>query len=86
MLLRAEEPVDPAVQSILLYLYTPDLPALRGLLMANGLHVPEIRYPEYLPSGEIFLSDSDGYAVGVAHWGAQEDEAWLRRIAEAPAQ
>lgn len=85
MLLRSEEPVDPSVQSILLYLYTPDLPGLRGHLVANGVEVPDIRFPDYMPSGEVFLSDPDGYAVGVAHWGDQEHEAWLKRIADEPA-
>src|SRR5207253_4147578 len=38
MFLRAEEGhyADPAVQGILLAMYTPDLPALREHLVANG--------------------------------------------------
>ena len=32
MFLAAEEPVDPARQAVLLYMYAPDLPALRAHL------------------------------------------------------
>jgi len=80
MLLTADEPVDPSVQSVLLYMYTPDLAALREQLLAAGIAVPEIRHPEYMPSGEIHLQDPDGYAVLVAHWGQSEHDAWLQRI------
>src|SRR5688500_2179374 len=80
MLLAADEPVDPAVQSALLYMCTPDLAALREQLLAAGIAVPEIRHPEYMPSGEIHLLDPDGYAVLVAHWGQSEHDAWLQRI------
>ena len=80
MLLEAEEPVDPSVQSILLYMYTPDLAALREQLLAAGVAVPPIHHPEYMPSGEICLEDPDGYTVLVAHWGDAEHSAWLERI------
>ena len=80
MLLAAEEPVEPSVQSVLLYMYTPDLLALRDQLLAAGIPVPEIRHPDYMPSGEIHLQDPDGYAVLVAHWGQSEHDAWLQRI------
>jgi len=80
MFLRAEGPGDPAAQGVLLYMYTPDLAGLRERLLANGLKVPPIRYPAYMPSGEIRLSDPDGYLVLVAHWGKSEHEAWEKRI------
>ena len=82
MLLRTEEPVDPAVQGVLLYLYTPDLAALRHQLVAAGTAVPAILHPDYMPSGELRLRDPDGYGVLVARWGEEEHTAWLRRISE----
>jgi catechol 2,3-dioxygenase-like lactoylglutathione lyase family enzyme len=80
MLLAADEPVDPSAQSVLLYMYTPDLPALREQLLAAGVAVPELRHPDYMPSGEIHLQDPDGYTVLAAHWGQSEHDAWLQRI------
>jgi hypothetical protein len=80
MFLRAEEPLDSSAMAVLLYMYTPDLAGLREHLLANGVQVPPIRYPDYMPSGEIGLRDPDGYAVLVGHWGEAEHEAWLRRI------
>ena len=80
MLLAADEPVDPAVQAVLLYMYTPDLTALREQLAAGGVAVPPIQRPDYMPSGEICLQDPDGYTVLVAHWGDAEHQAWLQRI------
>ena len=37
MLLLAEEPLDPQRAVTPLYMYTPDLPALRDHLVANGV-------------------------------------------------
>jgi catechol 2,3-dioxygenase-like lactoylglutathione lyase family enzyme len=65
MFLLAEEPVDASAQSILLAMYTPDLPALREHLLAHAVKVPAITYPEYMPSGQITLKDPDGYIVGI---------------------
>ena len=80
MFLLAEEPVDASRQSILLAMYTSDLPALREHLLANGVKVPPITYPGYMPSGQITLSDPDGYIVGINHWGDAEHSAWLKAI------
>ncbi len=80
MFLRAEEPVDASAQAVLLYMYTPDLASLRESLLAAGVKVPPIRYPEYMPSGEVGITDPDGYYILVAHWGKAEQEAWERRI------
>jgi catechol 2,3-dioxygenase-like lactoylglutathione lyase family enzyme len=80
MFLLAEEPVDASRQSILLAMYTSDLPALREHLLANGVNVPPITYPGYMPSGQITLSDPDGYIVGINHWGDAEHSAWLKAI------
>ena len=80
MFLRAEEPLDPVRVTTMLYMYTPDLAALREQLLASGVKVPPIKYPPYMPSGEIQLPDPDGYSVIVAHWGNTEQEAWEKRI------
>ncbi|MGA9040383.1 MAG: VOC family protein [Terriglobales bacterium] len=82
MFLRTEpeHPVDAAAQAVSLVMYTPDLPALREQLLAHGIAAPPIRYPDYLPSGEIGLTDPDGYMVNVVHWGKSEHEAWEKRI------
>ena len=80
MFLRAEEPVDPSAQAVLLCMYTPDLVALREQLLAAGVKVPPIRYPGYMPSGEISFADPDGYLIFVSHWGKSEQEAWEERI------
>jgi hypothetical protein len=80
MFLRADEPVDPRAQAVLLYMYTPDLIGLREQLLASGVKVPPIKYPEYMRSGEITIADPDGYAIFVGHWGRAEQEAWEKRI------
>jgi hypothetical protein len=80
MFLRAEEPVDPEAQAVMLVMYTPDLPALRDQLAAAGLDPAPIGYPPYMPSGELCLRDPDGYGVFVNHWGEAENAAWLERI------
>ena len=76
MFLLAEEPHDPRAQSILLCLYTPDLPALREQILAAGLSPSPITHPEYMPSGEMRLDDPDGYVVLINHWSDREHEAW----------
>jgi hypothetical protein len=80
MFLRAEEPLDPRTKTTMLYMYTPDLVALREQLSAGGVAVPSISYPSYMPGGEIQLRDPDGYFVLIAHWGKTEQEAWEKRI------
>jgi hypothetical protein len=80
MFLRAEEPMDGSARGMPLYMYTPDLIALREQLLAAGVKVPPIDHPEYAPAGEICISDPDGYLILVAHWGKPEQEAWEKRI------
>jgi hypothetical protein len=80
MFLRAEEPIDPGAHPVMLVMYTPDLAGLHEQLLASGVKVPTIKYPEYMPSGEINLADPDGNIVVVAHWGKSEQEAWEKRI------
>jgi hypothetical protein len=80
MFLRAEEPVDGSTQAVLLYMYTPDLAGLRQQLLAGGVEVSAIRYPEYMPSGEMSIADPDRYTILIAHWGKSEQETWEKRI------
>jgi hypothetical protein len=84
MFLRAEHAVNPAAQGVMLYMYAPDLMALRADLQTSGVSVSPIGYPEYMPSGEMRLVDPDGYRVIVAHWGKSEQEAWEKRIKVKP--
>jgi catechol 2,3-dioxygenase-like lactoylglutathione lyase family enzyme len=80
MFLRAEEPVGLSPQAVPLYMYTPDLVPFREHLLANGISVPPIKHPGYMPSGEICIADPDGYVIFVGHWGKAEQEAWEKRI------
>jgi catechol 2,3-dioxygenase-like lactoylglutathione lyase family enzyme len=82
MFLRAEDGhrVDPSKQGVMFYMYTADLPALREQLLASGVEVSEIKRPEHMRSGEIYLKDPDGFIVGVGQWGDGEHTAWLKRI------
>ena|SRR5437667_5159035 len=80
MFLRLEGPLDPSKQGFLFYMYTPDLGGLRERLVAYGIEVPAINYPEYMPSGKISIADPDGYHIEIAHWGKSEQEAWEKRL------
>lgn len=77
-------PIDPEAQTVLFYLYTPNLAALRGQLVAAGIAVSELRYPNYMPGGEVALTDPDGYMLLIGHWGEKEHTAWLERIGRSP--
>jgi catechol 2,3-dioxygenase-like lactoylglutathione lyase family enzyme len=63
MLARASEPVTASQQAVLFYLYSPDLIALREHLLASGVKVSTITYPDYMPKGEIRVEDPDGYVL-----------------------
>ena len=82
MFVRAEKPIDPRAQGIMLCMYTPDLVGFREQLLANGVKVPPIVHPEYMPSGELDFADPDGFHIAVMHWGKPEQEAWEKRLAE----
>jgi catechol 2,3-dioxygenase-like lactoylglutathione lyase family enzyme len=69
MLTRTSEPVVPDKQAVLFYLYSPDLVALREHLLANGVKVSKIAYPEYMEKGEICLADVDGYCLLIGQAG-----------------
>ena len=62
MLVRGEAP-KPDEEQVLFYLYATDLVAQRAKLMAAGIKVGEICYPEYLPKGEFGTYDPDGYRL-----------------------
>jgi catechol 2,3-dioxygenase-like lactoylglutathione lyase family enzyme len=63
MLTRASEPVVPSQQAVLFYLYSPNLVALRDQLIAAGVRVSDITYPEHMPKGEIRVDDPDRYCL-----------------------
>lgn len=78
-------PIAPESQTVLFYLYTPELSRLREQLVAAGVEVSEIHHPFYMPSGEVSLRDPDGYSLLIGHWGEQEHADWLARIGRSPA-
>jgi catechol 2,3-dioxygenase-like lactoylglutathione lyase family enzyme len=93
MFLLAEEPFDPTnsnsvfasanpetLHAVLTAMYTPDLPAFREHLLANGVAVPVITYPGYMPSGSLSLRDPDGYIIDIHHWSDAEHTAWLKNV------
>ena len=51
MFARASDPVIASQQAVLFYLYSPDLIALREYLLASGVKVSPITYPDYMPKG-----------------------------------
>ena len=85
MFLGAEEgspPPRPVHDRFMLTMYTPDLPALRAQLVAAGIECSEIKRPPYMPGGELYLSDPDGYRIQLCHWSQVEDERWERHLEE----
>jgi len=69
MFARASEPVIASQQAVLFYLYSPDLIALREHLLASGVKVSPITYPEYMPKGEVRVDDPDGYCLLIGQAG-----------------
>ena len=69
MFARASEPVIAGQQAVLFYLYSPYLIALREHLLASGLKVSSITYPDYMPKGEIRVDDPDGYCLLIGQAG-----------------
>jgi hypothetical protein len=69
MITRASDPVIPGQQAVLFYLYSPDLIALREHLLASGVKVSPITYPDYMPKGEIRAEDPDGYVLLIGQAG-----------------
>jgi catechol 2,3-dioxygenase-like lactoylglutathione lyase family enzyme len=69
MFARASGPVISGQQAVLFYLYSPNLIALREHLLAAGVKVSSITYPEYMPKGEICVEDPDGYVLLIGQAG-----------------
>lgn len=63
MFTRASKPVVASQQAVLFYLYSPDLVGLRDSLLASGVQVSAITYPDYMPKGEVCFEDPDGYCL-----------------------
>ena len=70
MLRKSESTVIKPPEGLTLYFYAAQLVALRQELLDQGLLPSEIRYPVYLPEGEFFLSDPDGYCLMIAQSGS----------------
>jgi hypothetical protein len=60
------ETIDPGCQGVLFYLYSPDLSALRGRLVAAGIEAGEIEDGTPGPTEEMRVIDPDGYALMIA--------------------
>lgn len=77
MFARASGPIDAREQAVLLYLYSPDVTALRNHLLASGVPdaadakpgelrmpgVQAITHPGHMPAGELRILDPDGYCL-----------------------
>jgi catechol 2,3-dioxygenase-like lactoylglutathione lyase family enzyme len=60
------DPIDPAGQGVLFYLYSHDLAGLRAQLLASGIDAGEIEDGAPGPSQEMRVTDPDGYTLMVA--------------------
>jgi catechol 2,3-dioxygenase-like lactoylglutathione lyase family enzyme len=67
MLAQAGEPVDAEKQAVLFYLYSPDVPGFRNMLIEAGVDAGPIQHPSYAPRGEFRVTDPDGYVLMVTH-------------------
>lgn len=66
MVTRDGDPIDPAGQGVLFYLYSPDLTALRAQLLAGGVDAGEIEDGTPGPREEMKVTDPDGYVLMIA--------------------
>ena len=82
MFLRAEHAIDASAQAVIFAMYTPDLPAFREHMLASGQTISEIKYPGYMPSGEAYMKDPDGFLVEVIHWSEVEQRKWEKHLSE----
>jgi ketosteroid isomerase-like protein len=69
------DPIDPAAQGVLFYLYSPDLVALREQLLVYGVAAGEIEDGTPGPRQELKLTDPDGYVLMVAQTEPQDSES-----------
>jgi uncharacterized glyoxalase superfamily protein PhnB len=67
------DPVDPAGQGILFYLYSSDLTALREQLVQAGIKAGPIVDGTPGPLQELKLADPDGYVLMVAQTEPEND-------------
>ena len=66
------DPIDPAGQGVLFYLYSSELPALRDQLVAAGVDVGEIEDGTPGPRQQMRLIDPDGYELMIAQIDDEE--------------
>jgi ketosteroid isomerase-like protein/catechol 2,3-dioxygenase-like lactoylglutathione lyase family enzyme len=66
MLTLDGDPIEPAGQGVLFYLYSPDLAGLRERLIAAGIEAGEIEDGSPGPVEEMRIVDPDGYVLMVA--------------------
>jgi catechol 2,3-dioxygenase-like lactoylglutathione lyase family enzyme len=67
MVAKATEPVIPAQQAVLFYLYVEDVAAKREELRTAGVPAGDIQYPFFAPRGEFRITDPDGYVLMITH-------------------
>jgi ketosteroid isomerase-like protein/predicted enzyme related to lactoylglutathione lyase len=67
------DPIDPAGQGVVFYLYSPDLAALREQLLGAGIDAGEIEDGSPGPLQQMQLIDPDGYELMVAQTERQEN-------------
>ena len=60
------DPIDPAGQGVLFYLYSNNLSGLREQILVEGIDVGEIVDGTPGPRQEMKLTDPDGYVLMVA--------------------
>ena len=70
MLSLTDEPVTPAAQGVLFYLYAPRVAEFRDQLAARGLRVGELQYFFFAKDGEFKVVDPDGYVLLVSQASA----------------
>jgi uncharacterized glyoxalase superfamily protein PhnB len=73
MVSRDGDPIDPAGQGVLFYLYSADLAALRAQLLANGVEAGETEDGTPAPKEQMKVTDPDGYVLMVAQIDPEEE-------------
>jgi ketosteroid isomerase-like protein/catechol 2,3-dioxygenase-like lactoylglutathione lyase family enzyme len=68
------DPIAPAGQGVLFYLYSLDLSGLRARLLAAGIKAGEIEDGSPGPSEEMRVLDPDGYVLMIAQIEAEPGE------------
>jgi hypothetical protein len=66
------DPIDPAGQGVLFYLYSDDLAGLRGQLLASRVEAGEIEDGTPGPHQEMRVIDPDGYVLMIAQIEPEE--------------